>query len=121
MDSENESCDPNDQPYSIWIDSNNRIDCETGNTSECAKNTCKCDEAIAFMLASKWSEMSDDAITQADGSGFDYANNCKASNNNNESNGGSVKCCGVYPNRVTYNTGKHDCCYNTFLSNIGGC
>ena len=57
-------------------------------------------------------------------------------NGANSIDGSGIQCCGAYPNRfsfntndgaknccgdVTYNTGKHDCCNNSFLAAIGEC
>ena len=127
IDSTNGSCNPNEAFYEVAFNPFTfRLDCQY-NPTNCAKNTCKCDEELAFELVASLDEMNDNAITHSDGSGFDHTNNCKATTgtNNNGGNGSnepsSVQCCGVYPNRVTYNTGKHDCCNNSFLSNIGGC
>ena len=119
------SCNPNQTPYEVGFDPTTmRIDCQFNN-NDCAINSCKCDEELAFEIVANLNEMSNNAITNSDGSGFDHANNCQAAtgtNNNGGNNGpSSTQCCGTYPNRVTYNTGKHDCCSNSFLANIGGC
>merc|ERR1711933_35745 len=88
IDSTNESCNPNETLYNanFFDPSTNRVYCEF-NPTNCAINTCKCDEELAFELVASLNEMSD--ITQLDGFGFDHANNCKSTTgtNNNGGNG----------------------------------
>ena len=94
-------------------------------------------------------EMDEQFITNADGTGFDHANQCRSQtteddNDPTDDNGGSDdgpivnehQCCGTYPNRfgfmdkggeraccgeVTYNTNKLECCNGGFLGAIGSC
>jgi len=151
VDSVDASCDPNSTPYEVGFDPiTMRIDCAF-NPSDCAINSCKCDEQLAFELTAALDDMNTDFITNQDGSGFDHANQCKASSNGGSNspgggNGGNgngnngaeatTQCCGSYPNRftysdkggvtqccgdATYNSNKHDCCNNSFLAGIGSC
>lgn len=150
IDSADGSCDPNEVPYEIGFDpATMRVDCQF-NDSDCAVNSCKCDENLAHSLIQAFDNFNTDFVTSQDGSGFDHANECKAivpndKPNSNNGNGGNqaqneVQCCGTYPNRfsfntqpqysegarsccgdVTYNTNKHECCNNSFLGAIGEC
>ena len=134
------SCDPNNANYEVGFDPvTNRIDCSFNN-NDCAINSCKCDEKLAHGLNAAIDNINLDFVTNSDGTGFDHANKCKASANQN-SGGASgtgdfeTQCCGDYPDRftfstknnnsccgnVTYNTDKHDCCSNSFLAAIGEC
>ena len=122
---DDQSCDQNlGQHYGIGYDHDvQRVTCATN--SECVINICKCDEELAYELFQAADNMSDQYVTNSDGSGFDHANQCGLGSVSSGGNGGGAssgdtKCCGAYPQRVTYNTANHDCCSGA-LSDIGTC
>ena len=108
---------------------------------------CRCDEQLAFTLATLASFADDQFFTNANGLGFIHAAECQSSNkggnggeNLANSNDGlgvkEVQCCGSYPRRFefnthggsraccggkTYNTSKQECCEGDFLGPIGSC
>ena len=90
---------------------------------------------MAFTLTDLASDIDDQFITNADGTGFDNVGQCRAVNNNNNNNNGDgngygdgddsesvpeePQCCGTYPQRFEFfsRDGARACCgdktYNT--------
>ena len=100
-----------------------RVTCDS-NDSQCKVNLCECDEELAFQLSQAVDNMSNQYVTNSDGSGFDHTQ-CSAvsalgGGNGGGASSGETKCCGAYPHRVTYNTANHECC-SDILSDIGTC
>ena len=141
------TCDPNEKPYEVGFDpATMRIDCQF-NPDVCTVNNCKCDEELAYKLTANIRKMKNKYVTHSDGSGFNHAW-CQAVTTapstgttatttrgtatttasyfggNGATSAPSVQCCGNYPKRKTYNTGRQDCCpgrYNSYVTSIGQC
>ena len=74
-------------------------------------------------------------VTNLDGSGFDYKNQCKTSSSGGADGAGvdennnvigtptgltdwGFECCGTYPYRVPYKTNRNSCCLGMFWYDV---
>ena len=136
------SCNPNDAPfytfdYSNFSGAGNDL---CGKNEGCALHNCQCDQQLGFMLGYFYvSQIKMQYVTNVDGSGFDYKNQCKTSSSadgagvdeNNNVIGTPTglsewgfECCGTYPNRVPFKTNQNTCCPGLFwyeLVSLGSC
>ena len=105
-------------------------------------HNCQCDQQLGFMLGNFYeSQINLNYVTNQDGSGFDYKNECKTSSNTGadgagvQANGDVIGtplglsdwgfgCCGTYPYREPFKTNRNSCCPTGFfdqLSPLGAC
>lgn len=114
-----------------------RVQCDNPINGDCATNACKCDEQLAFTIASLWGQQDPQFFINDSEESFDYVNKCVAAPGtggsggafgtggsggvsgteiDNSGNSGtscgsdelSFQCCGTYPERFVF-------------SNQGGC